>query len=456
MAAVMFVCTVATAALGYSSAQAQGLWPDEADSDYYGNYGRHDRGYNSDQADYGDEPLYEPVPRVRRQPQHAKRPHSHGTRATVVPATKPQGPLIIAISINHQHLKIYDANGLFAESPVSTGMRGHSTPMGAFSIIQKNKWHRSNIYSGAPMPYMQRITWSGIALHAGVLPGYPASHGCIRMPNSFAMRMWGWTRMGARVVITPGDITPVDFSHPSLMTKKPVPVAAAPVAAPKPAETPQPPAAPQADKAEIIKIAANEADAKPELHTLELRISSIADKATPMPADDNNVTPAPGASDNTEAAKPGDAPVSADKAVAPLVKRTGHVAAFISRKTGRLYVRQNFEPLFDVPVTITGDRPLGTHIFTMRADKENAGDFRWSVVSLPAPAKQPHKKKAAEAAPSDETPSSPSEALDRIVIPDDARQRLAEAMAPGASLTVSDQGLGDETGRGTDFIVPLR
>ena len=148
--------------------------------------------------------------------------------------------------------------------------------------------------------------------------------------------------------------------------------------------------------------------------------------------------------------------MSADKAVAPLVKRTGHVAAFISRKTGRLYVRQNFEPLFDVPVTITGDRPLGTHIFTMRADKENAGDFRWSVVSLPAPAKQPHKKKAAEAAPSDETPSSPSEALDRIAIPDDARQRLAEAMAPGASLTVSDQGLGDETGRGTDFIVPLR
>jgi lipoprotein-anchoring transpeptidase ErfK/SrfK len=118
---------------------------------------------------------------------------------------KPQGPLIIAISIEKQILKIYDANGYFAETPISTGMRGHSTPMGVFSVIQKHKYHHSNIYSGAPMPYMQRITWSGVAMHAGVLPGYPASHGCIRMPMNFAVKMWGWTRMGARVVITPGE-----------------------------------------------------------------------------------------------------------------------------------------------------------------------------------------------------------------------------------------------------------
>src|SRR5262249_28009482 len=78
------------------------------------------------------------------------------------------------------------------------------------------KWHHSNIYSGAPMPYMQRITWSGVALHAGVLPGYPASHGCIRMPEAFAIKMWNWTRMGARVLVTPGEISPVSFSHPLL------------------------------------------------------------------------------------------------------------------------------------------------------------------------------------------------------------------------------------------------
>ena len=148
-------------------------------------------------------------------------------------STKPQGPVIISISIDQQKLRLYDANGLFAESPISTGMRGHPTPMGVFSVIQKEKLHHSNIYSGAPMPFMQRITWSGIAIHAGVLPGYPASHGCIRMPMAFAMKMWSWTKMGARVVITPGEITPASFSHPLLAGLKvaPQPTADAPIAA---------------------------------------------------------------------------------------------------------------------------------------------------------------------------------------------------------------------------------
>ena len=118
---------------------------------------------------------------------------------------------MIAISINKQNMRIYDANGFFAETPISTGMRGHPTPMGVFSVIAKEKLHHSNIYSGAPMPYMQRITWSGIAIHAGVLPGYPASHGCIRMPMAFALKMYGWTTMGARVVITPDEMVPSQF-----------------------------------------------------------------------------------------------------------------------------------------------------------------------------------------------------------------------------------------------------
>ena len=103
--------------------------------------------------------------------------------------------------------------------------------MGVFSVIQKQKLHHSNIYSGAPMPFMQRITWSGIAMHAGVLPGYPASHGCIRMPMAFAVKMYGWTRMGARVVVTPGEMTPASFSHPLLVAQK---VAPQPVAADEP------------------------------------------------------------------------------------------------------------------------------------------------------------------------------------------------------------------------------
>ena len=153
-------------------------------------------------------PRQQPKPSARR----AKTQRQGDKKSAVVEKeSKPQGPLIISVSIAQQRLRIYDANGLFAESPVSTGMPGHSTPMGVFSVIQKQKFHQSNIYSGAPMPFMQRITWSGIAMHAGVLPGHPASHGCIRMPMAFAVKMYGWTRMGARVIVTPGELTPAEF-----------------------------------------------------------------------------------------------------------------------------------------------------------------------------------------------------------------------------------------------------
>jgi len=184
----------------------------------------------------GEPYFYRPVPRLFSRQHKARHAQAPKTQKTERDAAKPQGPLIIAISINQQRLKVYDAQGVFAESPVSTGMRGHSTPMGVFSVIQKHKFHRSNIYSNAPMPYMQRITWSGVAMHAGVLPGYPASHGCIRMPMAFAIKMWNWTRMGARVVVTPGELTPATFAHALLPAQK---VAPQPVAAVEPqADTP--------------------------------------------------------------------------------------------------------------------------------------------------------------------------------------------------------------------------
>ena len=170
-----------------------------------------------------DSGFYRPVPFAHT---HRQKPRQHSGKKDTLEkevAGKPQGPLIIAVSINKQQLKIYDANGFYAQSPVSTGMPGHSTPMGVFSVIQKHKLHHSNIYSNAPMPYMQRITWSGVALHAGVLPGYPASHGCIRMPTGFAIKMWNWTRMGARVIVAPGELSPASFSHPFLPSLKVAP-----------------------------------------------------------------------------------------------------------------------------------------------------------------------------------------------------------------------------------------
>src|SRR3977135_2868623 len=103
-------------------------------------------------------------------------------------------------------------------------MAGHLTPTGIFSIIEKEVFHRSNIYSGAPMPFMQRITWSGVAMHLGVLPGYPASHGCIRMPAEFAARLWSTTKMGARVIITRRGVTPQQIADARLFAKKQKPI----------------------------------------------------------------------------------------------------------------------------------------------------------------------------------------------------------------------------------------
>jgi lipoprotein-anchoring transpeptidase ErfK/SrfK len=537
-------------------------------------------------------------------------------------SAKPQGPLIIAISIEKQNLKVYDANGFFAESPVSTGMKGHSTPMGVFSIIQKHKLHHSNIYSGAPMPFMQRITWSGIAMHAGVLPGYPASHGCIRMPTAFAARMWNWTKMGARVVVTPGEMTPAKFSHPLLVAQKAVPQ---PIATDEPkADTPSAAKADKgADAAPAMKPATSEAslelrptvghgggatkaerthtadasaamlatngpvtmsdaapsagnatqredtvsvretdasnaEAKPETAKSEPVSTERTDTASSDDKPDETKSPEAavaetrstesGASDaagakpdevqapaqassdpvraeaaastetktdeikveaktdevktdevKTETLK-ADAPASSatddsvtaatdavqstsvkkDQARLPDIekpgvaksdppKRIGQIAVFISRKDAKLYVRQNFTPLFDVPVTIApSDRPLGTHVFTVQVDKGDANILHWSVVSLPTPARYADRRDEDERASRRRkvvgavemkplpVPNSPAEALDRLTIPADAMARITEALSTGGSIVVSDQGVGGETGEGTDFIVSLR
>jgi lipoprotein-anchoring transpeptidase ErfK/SrfK len=114
----------------------------------------------------------------------------------------PEGALRILVSIPQQRAYVFRRGALLASAPVSTGRRGHPTPIGTFRILQKAVHHHSNIYSNAPMPYMQRLTGYGIALHAGHLPGYPASHGCIRLPWSFARRLYGMTDASTRVTIT--------------------------------------------------------------------------------------------------------------------------------------------------------------------------------------------------------------------------------------------------------------
>jgi len=123
-------------------------------------------------------------------------------------------PMTLVVSLSNQKVDVYRGTTLITSSAVSTGMPGHATKMGVFSILEKQRYHHSNIYSGAPMPWMNRITWSGTALHAGVVPGYPASHGCIRLPFSFAPKLFQITTKGDNVIVSRDRLAPQGGGRP--------------------------------------------------------------------------------------------------------------------------------------------------------------------------------------------------------------------------------------------------
>src|ERR1700694_1010253 len=142
-------------------------------------------------------------------------------RVEAVESRAAGAPIMAIISLRSQRITVYDANGWILRAPVSSGQKGRETPAGIFSVIQKEAEHYSNLYDDAYMPHMQRITWSGIALHGGSLPGYAASHGCVRMPFDFAARLFDATRLGLRVIVAPNDVTPIEIAHPVLFLPKP-------------------------------------------------------------------------------------------------------------------------------------------------------------------------------------------------------------------------------------------
>ena len=131
-------------------------------------------------------------------------------------------PVMAIVSLKEQRVTIYDDEGPILRSSVSTGQTGYETPVGIYSVLQKEAEHYSNRYDDASMPFMQRITWSGVALHAGALPGYPASHGCIRLPYEFAEHLFDMTKVGMRVIVARNDVAPAAISHPFLFKPRPV------------------------------------------------------------------------------------------------------------------------------------------------------------------------------------------------------------------------------------------
>src|ERR1700726_4264444 len=270
-------------------------------------------------------------------PKHHHRQTNPESAKNARPEAAPKGPLQIIISIADQRVSLFDNGALIASSPVSTGIPGHPTPLGVFSVISKQRWHRSNIYSAAPMPYMQRITWSGIALHAGVVPGRPASHGCIRLKNDFAIRLWHLTKRGTRVIIAHDDVQPVEITNPHLFKPKAV-------------------------------------SGSPEFQTATVAGKSISIAA----ATTRSLVSSAETPEATGLQVPGSAPAG----VAP--QKVVPISIFVSRKLSKLFVRQGFSPLFDVPVKIDNpEEPLGTHVFTAMEFQNEGAAIRWTVVSIP-------------------------------------------------------------------------
>ncbi len=143
------------------------------------------------------------------------------------PEIAPSGPVVVVVSLDEQHIYVYRNGVAIGVGPISSGKPGHETPPGVYTILQKDREHRSNLYNDAPMPYMQRLTWDGIALHGGPLPGHPASHGCVRLPQTFAEKLFAITQRGGIVVVADARVSPADIAHPAAVA--PIDLSGAPM-----------------------------------------------------------------------------------------------------------------------------------------------------------------------------------------------------------------------------------
>jgi hypothetical protein len=456
----------------------------------------------------------------------------------------PHGPLLAVVSVARQRVAVYGQAGLIAQSAVSTGMPGYRTPTGVFSILQKRRYHESNIYSGAPMPYMQRLTWSGVALHAGVLPGYPASHGCIRLPHQFAVELWGMTRVGTRVVVAPDDpaVLPIEDARLPVPRFGPGPAGDEPPHDEAEARGPALTAAvglkvtdaedelasrgmrllaplqrvkaarafavrDASDKARAAKLAARAAaaiaaeagrgeaalrGAETALAAAVRRQEAAARAMAAAPADtpaaeragdalaaaQEGLDEAQRAADaawltqtalrqeaaeaEAAAAQAADARSEAEALVKASERAAEPISIFVSRKAGRVFVRQAWTPIHDAPVRVLDGPPLGTHVYVAMAASDDGAALSWLSVSLPSPAPAAHRPRERRGQPASAAAAAGHEhetaagALARFELPEATRRFIADRLWAGATLIVSDYGASGETGASTDFIVLTR
>ena len=387
------------------------------------------------------------------------------------------------VSIKSQQVTFYDGDGSILRAPVSTGTKGRETPAGVFAVLEKDLDHHSSLYDDARMPHMQRITWNGLALHGGPLPGYAASHGCVRMPFGFAETLFDKTRIGMRVIVSPDDAAPAEFSHPALFMPNAEAVAAAPARAEKLAreaaeaamtadETKKTAATSARETASLTaslrKLETLKARADAELAHAEKALAAAKTDQAKARAEDlrhKAATKAVEAGTQLDTARANaksrlDADAGAKDAAKAAAKRKADaakaasdaklalepVSVYISRATQKLYVRRNthkpwvdggevFDSTIEVPVTIRNpDKPIGTHIFTAMA--RNDAGLRWAAVTI-------------------DNGDDAKSALDRITIPQDVLDRIGPTALPRSSIVVSDEPLSRETNFRTEFVAVL-
>lgn len=373
----------------------------------------------------------------------------------------PDTPLLVTVSLDSQQLKLYRGDQLITQSNISSGKSGHATPRGIYSVLEKKRFHRSNIYSNAPMPFMQRLTWSGIALHASNhVPSWPASHGCIRMPGGFAEELFGLTARGMHVVIADEAVKPRFIHHPSLFQpnrsdaviaslRETIDISqASPVEGTGDEEqsaTIEPP--------EPLRIYVTRITRREITRHLQIALNELGHDA--------------GEVDGLYGRSTAAAVISFQKAndLAPTGMLSDELLDAVYAKSTLeppartiLYVRRGHEPLFEAPVELSEpEKPLGTHLFVASPMAGQSRSLEWYAVSpqsrIPRSVQRDHELALDE--PGQKIATDPATALDRLEMDAVTRARIASLIVPGSSFAISDNGWGTETGKGTDFIVQI-
>ncbi|NVK34762.1 MAG: L,D-transpeptidase family protein [Rhodobacteraceae bacterium] len=362
---------------------------------------------------------------------------------------QPETPLQMIVSIKQQKIDVYRGTQLLQSSPISTGKRGHSTPTGVFSILEKRKRHFSNLYNSAPMPYMQRLTWSGIALHQGRLPGYPASHGCIRMPMSFAKELYGLTERGLHVVVAKDEAVPTLIRHAVL--PQPAPhtgsVASLDVSAGEGGALRGSLDAPTVNETLVKATEPNPNFNKPIRIIVSPRNQLNGTRTVQSMLKDLELKPGPvdGVLGKKTRAAIERFQLSANLPVTGELSHQGLNELYVAAgrdipQNATLRVRRNFKDIYEAPVTLMNPKaPIGTHVFTALGFAEGDTSVEWMAVPAEG-----------------EEDGTPLEALDRLRLSDKVRHDLSEILTPGSSLIVTDRSYLRNTGLGTDFVVVTR